>query len=389
MTAIALPRPDMRGEPCMRLNRPSDAATNDAPTAQIASPRGHRARATLVRLGSVTAVATATCALWALPASAATAAPQAKHPSTTSVSVSPTRAWVGARVRLSATVHSSGRTPTGTVAFRAAGRALCTAHLSRGSASCVTSFGGPGVFTVRGFYSGDRTHAGSVGSARLTAVRSGTTTKITNRSPGIIKVGQTYTFNVTVTSPAGTPAATGRVVLAPVVPTTLPGYTCTATVIAGRGSCTVKPFEFGIDMYRARYTGNAAHFGSASDGKFDLTVQNVTTTTVSAPTTTHGSVTLNAAVHAMGANITAAAGGRGSVTFYLATTPGGLAGNPVTGCGAVSLTTFTAGNNNAICSGSTQLNALTAGTTVYITAVFSGDDVNVKSTSAQFKLVLT
>jgi hypothetical protein len=77
------------------------------------------------------------------------------------------------------------------------------------------------------------------------------------------------------------------------------------------------------------------------------------------------------------------------VTFYLATTPGGLAGNPVTGCGAVSLTTFTAGNNNAICSGSTQLNALTAGTTVYITAVFSGDDVNVKSTSAQFTLVLT
>jgi hypothetical protein len=247
------------------------------------------------------------------------------------------------------------------------------------------------VFTVRGFYSGDRTHAGSVGSARLTAVRSGTTTKITNRSPGIINVGQMFKFNVTVTSPAGTPAATGKVVLAPVVPTTLPGYTCTATVVAGRASCRVKPFEFGIDNYKATYTGNAAHTRSVSDGKFILTARNVTTTTVTAPSTTHASVTLNAAVHAMGANITFAAGGRGSVTFYLSNTPGGPAGAPVTGCGAVSLTTFDAGtgNNNAICSGSTQLNALTGGTTVYITAVFSGDDVNVKSTSAQFPLTVT
>jgi hypothetical protein len=143
-------------------------------------------------------------------------------------------------------------------------------------------------------------------------------------------------------------------------------------------------------MYRARYTGNAAHFGSASDGKFDLTAQNVTTTTVTAPSTTHAAVTLNAAVHAMGANITFPAGGRGSVTFYLSTTPTGTQ-TPVTGCAAVSLTTFDAGtgNNNAICTGSTQLNALTAATTVYITAVFSGDDVNVKSTSAQFTLTVS
>jgi hypothetical protein len=373
----------------MRLNRPSYAATNDARTAQIASPRCHRARAALVRLGSVTAVATATCALWALPASAATAAPHAKHPSTTSVSASPSSAFVGAGVRLSATVHSSGRTPTGTVAFRASGRALCSAHLSHGSASCVTSFGAPGTFTVRGFYSGDRTHAGSVGATRESVRRSGTTTNITNPSPGIIKVGDSYIFNVTVTSPAGTPAATGTVRLAPVVPTTLPGYTCTATVIAGQGSCKVTPSEFGIDKYKATYTGNAAHFGSVSDGKFDLAVQNVTTTTVTAPSTTHGSVTLNAAVHAMGANITFAAGGRGSVAFYLSATPTGTQ-TVVTGCAAVSLTTFDAGtgNNNAICTSNAALNALPAGT-YYITAVFSGDDVNVKSTSAQFKLVLT
>jgi hypothetical protein len=222
-----------------------------------------------------------------------------------------------------------------------------------------------------------------VGATRESVRRSGTTTKITTHSPGMIKVGQTYKFNVTVTSSAGTPAATGKVLLAPIVPTTLPGYTCTATVIAGRGSCTVKPFEFGIDNYKATYTGNAAHFASASDGKFVLAALNVTKTTVTAPSTTTGSVTLNAAVFAMGANITVAQHGTGSVTFYFSTTPTGTK-KVVTGCNAVSLTTFDpgTGNNNAICTGSSDLNGLAKGATVYITAVFSGDPVNAGSTSA-------
>jgi hypothetical protein len=336
----------------------------------------------LVRLVSVTAVATATCALWALPASAATAASQARHPSTTIVSVRPSLAWVGASVRLSATVRSSGGTPTGTVTFRSLGRTLCTARLSRGTGACTTRFGTLGGYTVRGFYSGDRTHAGSVGAARLTVRRSPTTTAITGPN-GKIDVGGTFTFHVTVTVPAGTPAATGKVKLAPVIPTTLPGYTCTATLTAGKGSCTVKPFEFGIDNYKATYTGNAAHRGSVSNGKFLLAVLNKTTTVVTAPSTTANSVTLNAAVFAMGANITVAAGGRGSVAFYLATTPGGAAGSVITGCGAVSLTSFDAGtgNNNATCTGI----ALKAGT-YYITAIFSGDDVNEPSKSVQFQL---
>jgi hypothetical protein len=341
----------------------------------------------LVRLVSVTAVATATCALWALPASAATAAGHVvKHASTTTVSFSPGRARVGVSERLSATVNSSGRTPTGTVTFRWAGRTLCAGHLSHGSASCSTSFSARGSYLIRALYSGDATHLGSVGSARLAVTRSPTTTRITDASPGKIDVGKSFTFHVTVTSPAGTPAATGTVQLAPVVPTTLPGYTCTATLTAGHGSCTVTPAEFGIDNYTATYSGNAAHTGSVSDGKFVLAALNVTTTTVTAPSTTTGSVTLNAAVNAMGANITGPIG-RGSISFYLSTTQGG-AGTVITGCAAVSLTTFDAGtgNNIATCTANAQLNALAKGTTVYVTVVFSGDDVNEPSTSAQFTL---
>ena len=373
----------------MRLNRPPDAAANDAP-AETANPRAHRIRAGLVRTVSVTAVATATCALWALPASASTAAPHVKkHVSATIVSARPSSAWVGAGVRLFATVRSSGRIPTGVVAFRWAGRTLCAGRLSRGSTSCVTRFGGPGLYRVRGFYSGDATHAGSVGATRVSVIRSGTATKITNGSPGIIKVGQSYTFHVTVSTRAGTPAATGTVRLAPLTPPTAPGYTCTATVRAGRGSCTVHPSEYGIDNYRATYGGNAAHRRSASNGEFELAVQNVTTTIVIAPSTAKGSVTLSAEVFAMGANITTAQKGSGSVTFYLSTTSGPV-GNVVTDCGAQSLTTFDpgTGNNIATCTGNAELNGLTGGP-YYITAVFSGDPVNVKSTSVQFRLTLS
>jgi hypothetical protein len=343
----------------------------------------------LVRLVSVTAVATATCALWALPASAATAASQARHPSTTSVSVRPSVAWVGARVRLSATVRSSGGTPTGTVTFRSLGRTLCTARLSRGTGACNTRFGRLGGYTVRGFYSGDRTHLGSVGAARLTVRRSPTTTAITGPN-GKIDVGGTFTFHVTVTVLAGTPAATGKVKLAPVIQTTLPGYTCTATLTAGKGSCTVKPFEFGIDNYKATYTGNAAHRGSVSNGKFLLAVLNKTTTVVTALSTTTGSVSLNAAVFAMGANITSGAGGRGSVTFYLATSPTGPE-TLITACAAMSLKTFDpgTGNNNAVCTGSTQLNGLAKGTKVYIVAKYSGDDVNEPSDNTKAPFALT
>lgn len=372
----------------MRMKRPSDAATNDAPAA-TAQRRGHRGGAGLIRAASVTAVATATCALWALPANAATTSAHApRHTSTTRVSVSPGRAWVGASVALSARVTSSGRIPTGTVTFKWAGRTLCVGHLRRGSASCATTFGGAGIYTVRGFYAGDSTHAPSFGGTRLTVRRSPTTTTITGPN-GVITLGKSYTFNVTVTSPAGAPAAAGTVKLRPNTPPTAPGYTCTATVKAGKGSCTVTPSEYGIDNYTATFAGTTAHTGSVSNGKFELAVQNPTTTTVAAPSQAVGSVTLNALVHANGANITMAQGGAGSVSFYLSSTAG-TTGPVIKECAAVSLTTFDAGtgNNVAACTGSATLNGLKAGT-YYITALFSGDPVNVESTSQQFTLTLS
>jgi Bacterial Ig-like domain (group 3) len=372
----------------VRIKRPSDAARNDVPAAETAQRRDHRRAEGLIRAASVAAVATATCALGALPAGAATVSAHAAR-STTKVSVSPVRAWVGASVTLSATVTSSGKTPTGTVTFKWAGRTLCVGHLRRGSASCAAKFGGAGVYTVRGFYGGDPAHAPSFGGARLTVRRSPTVTTITGPN-AVITLGKSYTFNVTVTSPAGTPAPTGTVKLAPVTPPTAPGYTCTATVIAGQGSCTLTPSEYGIDNYTATFAGTTAHTGSVSNGKFTLAVQNPTTTTVTAPSEAVGNVTLDALVFANGANITLAQGGAGSVSFYLSSTQG-TTGSVIPQCAAVSPTTFTAApnfDNVAECTGSTTLNGLAAGT-YYITALFSGDPTNVESTSQQFTLTLS
>jgi large repetitive protein len=308
---------------------------------------------------------------------------------TTTVAANPTSGYVGARVQLSATVKSSGSTPTGTVTFKSATATLCVAPLSRGAGSCFTTFGSAGTYKVTGTYGGDASHLGSSGSTSLTGKVSSTTTKITNANPGIIQVGGTYTFKVTVTSATGAPAATGKVSLAPNTPTTLPGYTCTAKLRAGRGSCKVKPAEYGIDDFTATYGGDPGHTGSKSDGKFALAVQNRTTTTVTAPSTTTGSVTLNASVYAMGANITVAAGGTGSVTFEMSTSPGGT---ETVVCSKVPLTTYTgmpSFTNIAVCTGSSALNGLPKGTTVYIIAKFSGDPVNVPSSNAQTPFSLT
>src|SRR5260221_2788432 len=258
----------------MRLNRPPQADRTSAPTAETTGPGDHQVRTGLFRVVSVTAVATATCALWALPASAATASAHAKHPSTTSVSFSPTPAWVGQRVRLSAKVKSSGRIPTGTVTFKWAGRTLCVGHLRRGTTSCSTSFGAAGSYLVQGLYSGDATHLRSVATAREAVRRSPTTTKITNVGGGIIAVGQSHTFDVTVTAPAGTPAPTGTVTFRSGARTL-----CVVRLSRGTASCVTSFGAAGSYLVKGFYGGNAAHLGSVGTARV-VVGHSPTTTTI-------------------------------------------------------------------------------------------------------------
>lgn len=91
-----------------------------------------------------------------------------KHSSTTAASASPKTALTRQDVKLSATVKSSGKTPTGTVTFWYGTRKLCVATVSKGVASCKAAFFVASKKTVTARYSGDSTHKASSGTATVT-----------------------------------------------------------------------------------------------------------------------------------------------------------------------------------------------------------------------------
>jgi large repetitive protein len=183
-----------------------------------------------------------------------------------------------------------------------------------------------------------------------------TTTTITNAVPGVIKVGASFTFDITVT-PA---AAAGTVTVAGGAG----DPTCTAPVTAGTATCTVTPPEYGVIDYTATFTPSSATYDPSTSAAFPLEVQNVTSTTVAPARALAGPVSLTGSVFAMGAKIT---DGSGSLAFYRGTTV-------IAGCAAVPLTTFTAAADNV----GTCKTTLGRGTYT-INVVYSGDEVNVAS----------
>lgn len=347
----------------MRQNRLPDVATNAAAEAKTARDRGHHLGAGVVRLVSVTGLAAATCALWAVPAGAATAAAHTpRHASKISVYIRPKTTLVDSHVSLSAKVASSGKTPTGTVRFSWAGRTLCTAKVSKGSAACAAEFAKAGVYRVRGTYSGDATHLATWGTARVWIDNPtpppppppppgmyATTTTIT--SPAYISSepgGTPFIVSATVTSAAGGGVPTGTVSFAPNNLGTgpMPGYlVCAATLADGTASCTVDPpaGSWGFVLYTATYSGDASHTGSHSSGEHKLITPDVTQTALTfnpSPATEGAPVTLTATVTDLAKDALADGyGGPDLVTFSV----GGVA---IPGCTNVAVTDPTDGLDN-------------------------------------------
>lgn len=90
---------------------------------------------------------------------------------------------------------------------------------------------------------------------------------------------------MTVTTPAGTPAPTGTVQIAPTVVAPVADYLCTIKLTPtsdGTGSCEVTPPNpsYGIIDYEATYSGDSAQGSSVSTGTHTLLVPDPTTTTV-------------------------------------------------------------------------------------------------------------
>ncbi len=152
----------------MRLNRPQGAATDRETTARVARRRNHLG-AGAIRVLSVTAVAAATCSLWAGVASAATVAPAAGTASTTTITnTSPGTTDAGVAYTINVKVTGAGGTPTGTVTIAPTDATLpasysCTATLSGGVGSCAVTPGAGtfGDIDYTATYSGDGTFAGS------------------------------------------------------------------------------------------------------------------------------------------------------------------------------------------------------------------------------------
>jgi hypothetical protein len=208
-----------------------------------------------------------------------------------------------------------------------------------------------------------------------------TTTKITNANPGSVQVHKKFTFDVTVTSPAGAPAATGTVRVSS--PGLRSAFDCTAKLAGGKGSCSITAPQYGVVKYEATYSGDSTHSASTYAGPYYLDIKNFTTTTAGPTAAPAGEVTLTAEVYAMGADIDYAAGGRGSVTFYVGHDP---EKPPVVACPAQVLTSFNPsnGDNEATC-----VYKLTGAGTYYMIDKFSGDETNEPSTSPTVDIVIS
>jgi hypothetical protein len=400
-------------EICMKLNRPPDVASNPVPTAGIARLRGHRLGAGVVGLVSVTALVAAGCAL----ASAAAAAPAArtlasahrsaapaarpasyatketafaakgKHSSKTSVSVKPKTAYLHARVKLSAAVKSSGKTPTGTVTFRWGSKKLCSGKLSKGKMHCDARFSTTGTHTVKGRYAGNSTHKASSGTAKVKIDRKkappptvyATITKIT--SPAYISTepaGTPFTVTATVASTTGDTVPTGTVKFTPNnlgAPPYPADVVCTATLVDGTGSCVVDPpvGTWGFVLFTATYAGDATHTGSVSSGEHKLITPDITKTALAftSPATEGVETTLTATVtDEPGKALGDAYGGPDLVTFSV----GGVA---IPDCIGVAVTDPSDGPDNvAIC----HYTPATTGT-LSLQAAYAGDEYATASSS--------
>ena len=377
----------------MRPKRLPGVARKTVAAAGTTHRRGRRVSTGSVRLMSVVAVGAATCAMWAIPAGAASAAPvsssahrsvalaaASRHSSKVKVSISPKTSYPGESVRLSASIVTAGKTPKGSVKFLYGSKKLCDPHVSHRAAHCYVKFSAARSYKIEAVYSGDSTHRSSSSKATATVKRLGTSTAITSIAPGTVNAGSSATVSVSVTTPSGTPAATGTVKVAPtnVVGPVDPKYLCTATLTAGTGKCTVTPPNpsYGVIEYEATYSGNASHAGSKSTGIHELVVPDTTTTALafSANPVASGAKEILTAtvVNEGGDNISPSAGGSGTVTFT-------SDGTPIAGCTDVALTYAGTGNNIATCTYTTGA----AEPAASVEAAYSGDPVNLASSAAK------
>jgi large repetitive protein len=244
----------------MKLNRPQDAATESA---QATGFLRRRIGAGAIRVLSVTAVAAATCTLWAGAASAAPAVPAAGTATTTTITnSSPGTVDAGDPYTIDVAVAGGGGTPTGTVTVSPSDATLptsysCTVTLAAGAGSCqVTPGAGTfGDIDYTATYSGDGTFAGSTSGTFVLIVPETTTTTI---SPGTAAPGA-VTLEATVVGQAMgniSPAAGGSGTVQ---------FSNGGTVIAGCGAAALTYDGGGANIAKCDVTLAAGSYTIAAN----------------------------------------------------------------------------------------------------------------------------
>jgi Bacterial Ig-like domain (group 3) len=178
----------------------------------------------------------------------------------------------GQLVTLTATVSSSGGTPTGSVTFYDGATTLGTAALNpSGQAKLSTAGLNGGVHSITAAYSGDSTFATSTSSALSQNVNRAATTTTVSSSPSPSIYGQAVTLSVTVSSSVGVP--TGTV-------TFYDGGTMLGMGIlsSGRATLSTAGLSAGTHSITANYSGDT-NFATSTSNAVSQTIAKATTTT--------------------------------------------------------------------------------------------------------------
>lgn len=197
---------------------------------------------------------------------------------TTITNDSPDPSAFGQPYTVTVLVNAASGTPTGTVTISDGAGNQCTDDtLSGGIGSCQLLSTSLGSKTLTASYGGSFSHAPSSGTATHQVVQVSTTTTITSDTPDPSEVGQAYTVNVQVRTPAGNLAVpSGSVTISDG-----DAQVCAPIVldVNGNGSCQAISQIPGNKTLQAVYAGNA-NVGGSSDTEPHIVTSAVTTTTI-------------------------------------------------------------------------------------------------------------
>lgn len=224
---------------------------------------------------------------------------------TTTLASSLNPSTYGAKVTFTATVTSSGGTPSGTVTFKAGTTTLGTGSLSSGKATFATSSLSVANHSITGVYGGSGNFKGSTSPVLTETVKQPTSSTSLAPSLNPSTWGTYVTFTATVTSTGGTPTGTVSFKDA----TTL---LATAPLSSGKATFTTKNLSVGTHSMTAIYGGSGNFVGSTSSVLAQTVKQATTSTSVTSslnPSTSGQAVTFTATVASSGGTVT------GTVTF--------------------------------------------------------------------------